>query len=388
MPASSAEKNFVNSLTRRSFLGAGGLCLGGLAMPAWLTAQTERAAIPRPFAAYAELLDTLRKRGHPLRTLGFAPDKSPIVGVKAGGTKKPAIFISAGAHSTEHAGVVAAVELIDRLQTKHEVWVIPTRDPIGLNGFLYALSLGLGEAPQIESLADAEALLRKRGEVLLDADETLLVLMGEYGYANRGLYRGVEKGAVFLEPLKGRRIYYPSRTDDMPGAGPLERAYTLIVTPDGEVLHLNRFLDTAWSPAEVRCARRLMAEVQPGLTFDLHEHGGDSFWMSARRQRTDDDEVWERRMASEAIRALTASGTKLAPEDYSPGSFFERLERGVYWLDARKRGEGFNLVDFAAKQYGPGFTIETGMRGPFHERVQQHLLVVQTAVKLFEERHA
>ena len=194
--------------------------------------------------------------------------------------------------------------------------------------------------------------------------------------------------AAFLEPLKGRRIYYPSRTDDMPGAGPLERAYTLIVTPDGEVLHLNRFLDTAWSPAEVRCARRLMAEVQPGLTFDLHEHGGDSFWMSARRQRTDDDEVWERRIASEAIRAVAASGTKLAPEDYSPGSFFQRLERGVYWLDAGQRGEGLNLVDFAARQYGLGFTIETGMRGPFHDRVRQHLLVVQTAVKLFEERYA
>lgn len=74
--------------------------------------------------------------------------------------------------------------------------------------------------------------------------------------------------------------------------------------------------------------------------------------------------------------------------DTSPGSFFQRLERGVYWLDAWIRGEGFNLVDFAAQKYGPGFTIETGMRGPFEDRVRQHLLVVQTAVKLFEERHA
>ena len=221
MQSLSVEMNSVNGLTRRSLLRAGGLCLSGLAVPALLSAQTEREAVPRPFGRYADLLDTLRKRGHTLRTLGFAPDKSPIVGVKTGGTKKPAIFISAGAHSTEHAGVVAAVELIDRLQTKHEVWVIPTRDPIGLNGYRYALSLGLGELPQVESLADADALLRKRGEVLFDEGETLLVLMGEYGYANRGLYRGVEKGAAFLEPLKGRRIYYPSRTDDMPGAGPL-----------------------------------------------------------------------------------------------------------------------------------------------------------------------
>lgn len=384
---SAIETNSPHGLTRRVFLGASSVCLSRLAMRQELSAQTERASVPKPFESYSQLLDTLRQRGHAWRTLGFAPDKSPVVAVKAGGTKKPAIFISAGAHATEHAGVAAAVELIDRLQTKHELWVLPTRDPIGLNGFRYALSLGLGEAPKVESLADADALLRKRGEVLLDADGTLLVLIGEYGYANRGLYRGVEKGAACLEALKGRRIYYPSRTDDMPGTGPLERAYSLIVTPEGEVLHLNRFLETAWSPAEVRCARRLMAEIQPGLTFDLHEYHGDSFWMSARRQRTDDDEVWERRMASEAIRAVAASNTKLAAEDYSPGSFFQRLERGVYWLDASQRGEGLNLVDFAARQYGPGFTIETGMRGPFEDRVRQHLLVVQTAVKLFEERH-
>lgn len=382
------ETNSPHSLSRRAFLGASSVCLSRLAVPQELAAQTKRESVPKPFGSYTQLLDTLRQRGHSWRTLGFAPDKSPVVAVKAGGTKKPAIFISAGAHATEHAGVAAAVELIDRLQTKHEVWVLPTRDPIGLNGYRYALSLGLGELPQVENLADADALLRKRGEVLLDADGTLLVLIGEYGYANHGLYRGVEKGAACLEALKGRRIYYPSRTDDMQGAGPMERAYTLIVTPDGEVLHLNRFLDTAWSPAEVRCARRLMAEIQPGLTFDLHEYHGDSFWMSARRQRTDDDEIWERRMASEAIRAVAASGTKLAPEEYSPGSFFQRLEQGVYWLDASQRGEGFNLVDFAAKQYGPGFTIESGMRGPFEDRVRQHLLVVQTAVKLFEERHA
>ena len=41
-----------------------------------------------------------------------------------------------------------------------------------------------------------------------------------------------------------------------------------------------------------------------------------------RRQRTDDDEVWERRIASEAIRAVATSATKLAPEDYSPVRFF------------------------------------------------------------------
>lgn len=373
------------SLSRRSFLGAGGLCLG-LCQATAAAPATERR---QPFARYSDLLDAIRQRGHSWRVLGAAPDQSPLVAVKTGGTKQPAVFITAGSHSTEHAGVFAAVELIDRLQTEHEVWVLPARDPIGLSGYAHALSLGLGHRPELDSLEAAESLLRRQGEVLHDSGDTLLAVIGDYGYANRDLYRRVEQAAPYLEPLKGRRIYFPSRAQDMPAAGPLERAYTLVVTPDGEVLHLNRFHDTSWAPAEVRCTRRLMSEIKPALTLDLHEHGrGGFFWMSARRQRTGDDEIWERRIAAEAIGAVAAGGALLADDDFSPGSFFARLQQGVYWLDAQQRGEGLNLVDFAARRYGPAFTIETGMRGPFSQRVEQHLLVARTAVKVFEQRYA
>lgn len=341
----------------------------------------------QPFSSYGDLLDLLRKRGHKWRVLGYAPDKAPLVAIRAGGDRLPPILISAGSHSTEHAGVRAAVELVDQLKTKHQLWVLPCRDPIGLNGFRYALGLGLGKESRIGSLAEAENLMREKGEVLLDNAGTLLVVIGEYGYANRGLYRLLQKGDKAIESLKGRRIWYPSAYEDVPGSALFERAYSLVVTPDGEVLHLNRFHDTAWAPAEVRCIRGLMAEIKPGLTFDLHEYGGDAYWFSARKQRTDDDEAWELRLASAMIKAVASSGAKLAAEDYSPGAFFTKLERGAYWLDPSKRGEGLNLVDFAAQKYGPGFTVETGMRQPFARRVQQHLLTVETAVKLFEERY-
>lgn len=33
----------------------------------------------------------------------------------------------------------------------------------------------------------------------------------------------------------------------------------------------------------------------------------------------------------------------------------KRTSSGVYGLDASKRGEGLNLVDYAARKYGPGF---------------------------------
>lgn len=382
-PASPA----CQALSRRTFLKRGVQSISVLALANSRGLSEERPAIA-PFRRYADLLDHLKKRGHTFRVVGHAPDRSPLVVVRAGGDKKPAIFISAGSHSTEHAGVRTAVELLDQLKTRHQVYVYPCRDPIGLTGFNYALSLALGEDPGVKTIEEAEALMRKQGEILHDEGGTLLVLIGEYGFANQGLLGRFKKGDKRLDPLLGRRIYHFTRSMEMPGSGPLERAYTLIVTPDGEVLHLNRFHDTPWAPIEARCARRLMAEVQPGLTLDLHEYGGDAFWFSTRKQRTDEDDAWELRMAREAIQAVTRSGVRLALENYSPGASFTKLERGVYWLDPTKRGEGLNLVDFAASKYGPGFTVETGMRQPFEDRVRMSMLTVKTVVKVFEERYA
>jgi len=41
----------------------------------------------------------------------------------------------------------------------------------------------------------------------------------------------------------------------------------------------------------------------------------------------------------------------------------------------------------AARRYGPGFTIETGMCQDFIKRLRMHKTVVQSAVKVFEERY-
>jgi hypothetical protein len=374
--------------SRRRFLANCGLAAGAALCTG---ARSIVAASDKPdslgFSRYPDLLDAVRNRGHELRTLGHCPDGSPVVAIKTGGGKLPSILISAGAHSTEHAGVVAAVDLLNELQTEHAVYVIPSRDPMGLQGFRHVLRLGLGEESSVESIDDVEPLLRNKGEILYDADGQLLVLIGDYGYANSSFNRREYDGAEFLKPLKGRRMWFPSSRTDEPGAAPLQRAYTQVVTPAGQVLHLNRFHDTPWAPVEVRCIRKLMAEIKPRLVFDLHEYGGDDFWMSARRQRTDEDEVWELRMAHEAVEAVKSTGATFPEPGYSPGSFFRELQPGAYWLDPSQRGEGLNLVDFAARHYGPGFTIETGMRQDFVKRLAMHKVVVQTAVRVFEERY-
>lgn len=341
----------------------------------------------RSFDRYQDLLQHIEKSGHKPTVLGKAPDGAPIVSVKTGGDRDPAIFISAGSHSTEQAGVSAAVALIDELNSDHKTYVIPSRDPMGMNGFAYALGLSLGEIPTPGGLDDAETLLRERGEVVYEEGETLLVIIGEYGYSTHGLLGKLDDRRDLLEPLIGRRIFFPSRSNDIEGTAPLQRAYTLIVAPDGEVLHINRFHDTSWAPAEPRCTRDLMAEINPGLTLDLHEFGGSAFWFSARHQRNEDDEHWEQRMADKMIKAVTEAGVERMPEDYLPGSFFTKQEPSVYWLNAQERGEGLNLADFAANRYGPAFTIETGMKGTFQHRVETSMLAATAAVRVFEERY-
>jgi len=101
------------------------------------------------FNRYADLLKSIQSQGYKSEALGLTPDRAPIICVKSGGEKKPAIFISAGSHSTEQAGVTAAVRLLDQLETEHQVYVIPSRDPMGMNGFSYVLSLSLGEEPRL-----------------------------------------------------------------------------------------------------------------------------------------------------------------------------------------------------------------------------------------------
>ena len=144
--------------------------------------------------------------------------------------------------------------------------------------------------------------------------------------------------------------------------------------------------DTDWAPEEVQAARETMAEISPRLTVDLHEHEGDDFWMSARHQvhlwRPDaarknvfsagrdisvdeEDERWEETMASAVSTAVAASGTPLhkpgrKKNNSSEKEFFFDLGPGVFWLDSGERGEGLNLADFGADQYGNAFSVETG----------------------------
>ena len=355
------------------------------------------------YSSYDDLLERVSRTGKPIAELGRTVDGASIISVKAGGDKGPPIFITAGSHSTEQAGVSAAVDLIECLDTDHAVYVIPTRDPVGMNGFTHALGLALGPVAEVTSFDEVEKILRDEGEILFEEDSMVLSLIGEYGYAtNRPvegalcpqarfyerLQRVYREGPHILEPLRGRRVYQVPGQAGVEGTGNFGRAYTLIIGLDGDILHINRFHDTAWAPVEPRVTRQLMEEIRPGISFDLHESQrmADRFWLSARHQMTAEDEEWEQRAAQVTMRAIADSGATLAYDDDMPSGWFAKSEQALFWLDATQRGEGLNLMDYASREHGLAFGTEMGMYGSFEQRVELALITVRTAVSVFEER--
>ena len=369
---------------------------------------------------YEDLLADTRRRAQDMKTLGNTVDGAPIVAARGGGDKTPAVFITAGSHATEHAGVSAAVRLVDGLDTEHQVYVIPTRDPVAHDGFAHALSLGLGATPSFDDFDQLEAILRDAGEVLYQDDDFLLALVGDYGYASarpesaaeareegeahfragpkRKNPQGYGYGRMqqlhrerpeILAPLLGRRVYQPAGQAGVEGTNLFDRAYTLIVSLEGEILHINRFHDTAWAPVEPRVTRDLLREIKPGISFDLHESAGmdDRFWLSARKLPDPEGQAWEEKAATATIQAIAASGATLATEEDAPSKWFDMSEQAVFWLDATRRGEGFNLMDFCSREYGLAFGTEMGMFGSFEGRVDMALTTVRTAVSVFEERY-
>ena len=352
---------------------------------------------------YDALLERAGAAATSTRTLGVTVDGAPVVVARGGGDKLPAIFITAGSHATEQAGVSAAVELISELDTEHEVHVLPTRDPIGLNGFARALSLGMGGAPSFESFDEVEEILRREGTVLFEEEEMVLSLIGDFGYVSRrpdggwcpqwSAYKRLQKlreeDPAVLAPLTGRRTYMTPGQSGVEGTGDFGRAYTLVFSPEGEVLHINRFHDTAWAPVEPRVTVRLMEQVKPGISFDLHESQlmEDRFWLSARTQADPENQKWEERAATETIAAIAASGATLAEDDDTHMPWFDQSEKAVFWMDANRRGEGLNLMDYASRHHGLAFGTEMGMYGSFDHRVGLALITVKTAVAVFEERY-
>lgn len=372
------------------------------------------------FDTYDDLLAAVDRTGQPTRTLGYAPGGRPIVSVRTGGDETPGVVITAGAHATEQAGVCAAVELIEALDTHREVHIVPSRDPVGIDGFDAAVGLACDHEGPTTRPEEAVDLLRREGEIIHEGEAVTVGLIGDYGYAVSSLEDGggpsilqrfkeyTEIAPEVLDELAGRRVFTAAGYEDVDAAAPFERTYTLIIAPNGRPLHLNRFFTDAWAPPETRAVRRLMDTVEPGIMFDNHETTGhdDRYHVSLRPQRTAEGDDQEQRIGRAIAQAVAARGTELATdedilssptktvaeadeEERPDDGFYSRAGDGAYWVDPNltsppRLGEGLNATDYAAEEHGLAFTLETGMYGTLERRVADAVTSVQAGVREFE----
>ena len=373
-----------------------------------------------PFETYDDLLEAVERTGASYQVLNRTPAGHPILDIRTGGDEGPAVLVTAGAHATEQAGVSAAVALLDRLETDHEVHVIPSRDPIGLDGYPSALSRILGRDVHLESFDDLEILLDREGHVVHREEDIRLALIGDMGFATKRPESNGDSSQLYLlkylkkiqhespevlEPFKGRRICLPAGQPGIPGSGTFDRAYTLVVGPNGQLLHLNRFFDTPWAPVEVECTRQVMANIEPALSFDLHETQliEDRFYFGVNQHGA--DEEWERKLgraiqtstaeagaefATEADVARVSNITVADPDDRPPErpEGVKLLEEGCYlYPDPSAGAEGLNATHLEARDHGPSIGTETGMWGAFEDRVEILLTVVEAGVEALEAHH-
>jgi hypothetical protein len=362
---------------------------------------------PDPGLTTTDVQAALQSSGMPLRTWGTAIDGTPTQAAQLGGQRQPAVFITAGAHCTETAGVHAALSLLGSLESEHEVHVLPLRDPVGFAGVDHCLSLGAAEAVHAADPEAALALLRERGDLLWRDGDLKLFRLGDVGFVwappQPGLATFWQQFALtgrlpkqepaVLEPLRGRSIFFLNTNSDIEGSGALQRCYHTVLGTDGQWLHLNRFFGRRDAPPEVAAVGKLVQTVRPGLTIDLHEGNGNGFWMPIPRPEGDDElafemtraffsyieereypvETYEHWRATNGIEASDPNW--LVPEP--------RLT-GLFWLQQDCRQEGPNLMTYAAG-FGMGYGTEGPMVRPLAMRVDGLTNGIRRAIRVWEE---
>ena len=359
------------------------------------------------FPSSQSVYKALRASGRPLRVLGRTLGGEDIVCAETGGNRLPAILVTAGAHSPEVAGVLAALRVLEEISTHHKTYVVPMRDPFGFNNFDHCLGLLLDRPVTVRTHGDCIELLERHGTVLLRDATLCLALVGEVGIVTMDsgdepmgfdwilsrLVSMLAGNAPVAERMRGRRFFVPAGMPFSEGAGRYGRTYTGVMSPEGRMLSLSQFFGRPDAPVEVSCLDALIQEVRPGLTFDCHEDFGREAYFPARRH-PDQPERGERIVLA-MRQALVEAGHPLAEfEQFVAGArqyrpYWTPYHRpsglsGVFWTDGLLRGIGFNLADYALK-FGFSMPIETGAEAPLAIRVDSHTRAVLAGVAAFED---
>lgn len=333
----------------------------------------------------AEVLERVHASGLPCTTLARTLDDLEIVSIQTGGTRQPPVLITAGAHAGEPSGVYGALELLTRIHCEFETHIVPLRDPFAWQGLERCLSFALREPVTIDDHAHLDRMLTTRGQVIFRDGDLLIAVVNGLGFCTmptpvnttgprdmeRRLRALLRSQPALIQSLQGIRLLLPSNLPGVDGCGDFTQAFTLFVTPEGEVIDLNRAFDHTDAPLEVRCVRDLIHRLQPGLTIDLHEGQGDKFYLFVSAL----DNPLTQRVADAMLQAATAAGAELymlsdlsRRVDAATISRLRETSPGLIMGNTHSDLQGSSLGTYALR-YGAALTTETGRWTSLRRRV-------------------
>jgi len=357
------------------------------------------------FETNEDIQQHIQKSGHKSSVIHRAANGLPIYCVQLGGSKSPPIVITAGSHASEPAGVVGALRLLTELKTDHAAYVVPNRDPMGLEGYHRYLKFALGgEEPHFSTNTELADLLRQRGQVVHDDRNLIVAIIGDFAFAamepSPGSFgpskvwlkikRLLSQDKGLRGRLKGKHVVVPTNQPDSEGCGMFERAYTCFVTSDGELKNLNRLFGVAAAPPEIRAVQSLVDRVRPGLNLDLHEGFGDGFYLivppfNGNRPAEEIARGIVTSMKEKRVNLLTLD--QLKPQFPDGGVNMHDLGDGILVEDVAKSDMQETMLAYSTAKYGPGFGVEVGRSASLERRGQLHVWAVLAAIRVFEAQH-
>jgi hypothetical protein len=360
---------------------------------------------PNPNLTTADVLAALHASGKPLQEWGRAIDGTPLLTARTGGDKQPAIFITAGAHSHETAGVHAALNMLQTLDTEHEVHILPLRDPFGFAGVSHCLSFATGQPIELADHRATLDYLMANGALILREGDMYAFKLGDVGFMwttsltyRDGLKKMLRRPVYLtrddpevLKALWGKRVMLIDPAVNCEGAGEMRRCFHCVLSEKGEWLHLNRFFGRDDAPPEVAAVDRWMQKLRPGLTCDLHEGHGEGFWMPKRKPKENPERVVDMTVAFfDYIQShgypITDYENWRATDD-TPGDpnwlVPEPRVPGLFWTRGLLRGEGYNLADYAGL-FGIAYGTEAPVHRPLIMRVDGITNGILAAIKVWE----
>lgn len=364
---------------------------------------------PDPNMTTADVLDALHATDKPLHEWGTAIDGTPMLAARSGGDKQPAIFITAGSHAPETAGVHGALNLLNGLDTEHEVHILPLRDPLGFAGANHCLSFAAGQPVEVSNHKAVLDYLQAHAQLIWHEEDKYLFKLGDIGFMwckpmpgydsflsmHSRMLSLIHEDPDILKPLRGKSVMLITATLGVEGGGEMRRCWHGVVSARGEWLHLNRFFGRDDAPPEVAAVDRLMQTVRPGLTCDLHEGFGTGFWTTIPKPKENPERVFD--MTKSYFDHINARGYPIMTyEEYtaknrafSRGYTSEWVKPeprvpGFFWVEGLLRGEGSNLGDYAGR-FGIGYGTESSIELPLVMRVDVITNGILAAIGVWEE---